>query len=463
MNIGDIIDKYTLLDKIGEGGMGCVLKVVDNTSGNHFALKYCKETDDKSIRRFKREVKVASETKHQNIVEVVESNLDHTPPYFVMPLAKASVYDVLKNISGDFDKVLRVFEPICKGVTALHNAGMFHRDIKPRNALIFDNGIIAVADFGLAKMEIRESSTHSSSNDFLGTYGYHAPEQFEAKNSDARTDVFQLGKTFYEIYTGDYPYLINTKKIPTGLAYIIQKATAPDPDDRYQTVSDLLQAIKSYEKSLNPKENPKDALSNKLIEINKLLQSGLYREELCIELIDLLGNNKNDTKLFVEFFDQIPNQILKILSNQLQDRFEPLLKEYTEQLSKYISENRLDFSYAETVASKMSAIFKSTKNILFKGLAIKNILRPAVWFNRFNAMDTFNQLLQEIKGNEEAGIVAQILEEEIELYSRIADQSADNVLHPTIVEVKNKAFDYLKAEKEKRDKENEEFLKNLLG
>src|SRR5690606_15766394 len=141
--------------------------------------------------------------------------------------------------------------------------------------------------------------------------------------------------------------------------------------------------------------------------------------------------------------DQIPNQILKIFSNQLQDRFEPLLKEYTEQLSKYISENRLDFSYAETVASKMSAIFKSTKNILFKGLAIKNILRAAVWFNRFNAMDTFNQLLQEIKGNEEAGIVAQILEEEIELYSRIADQSADNVLHPTIVEVKNKAFEYL--------------------
>jgi serine/threonine protein kinase len=463
MNIGDIVGQYTILDKIGEGGMGCVLKVIDNTTRKNFALKYCKDRDEKSIGRFKREVKIISTCKHQNIVEVIDVNLEHIPPYFTMPLAKGSVSDVLKHITGDFDKVLRVFEPICKGVTALHNLGMYHRDIKPSNALIFENGIIAIADFGLAKMEIRDSSTHTSSNDFLGTYGYNAPEQFEAKNSDARTDVFQLGRTFYEMYTGDYPYLINPKKIPTGLVYIIQKSTEPDQDDRYQTVSDLFQAIKSYEKSLNPKENPNDALSNKLNEINKLLQGGVYKEELCTELIDLLGNNKNDNKLFIEYFDQIPNQILKILSNQLHSRFEPLLKEYTEQLPKYLSENRLDFSYAETVASKMSSIFRSTENVFSKGLAIKNILRAAVMFNRFNAMDTFNKLLQEIKVDEVAGIVAQILEEEIELYSQIADQAADNLLHPIIFETKTKANAYLKAETDKRNKEIEDFFKELLN
>lgn len=267
INIGDKIGNYKVTDHIGEGGMGLVLKVIAESNGQYYALKYCKECDEKSIKRFKREVKIASETKHQNIIDVTFFDLENVSPYFIMPLAIGSVHDAIKNIVGDFTKVLKVFEPMCKGISALHNSGKFHRDIKPRNALILENGVIAVADFGLAELEIRDSSTHTSSNDFLGTYGYHAPEQSEAKNSSARTDVFQLGKSFYEIYTGDYPYLINPKKIPTGLAYIIQKATAPDPDDRYQTVSDLLQAIKSYEKSLNPKENPKDALENQLLEL----------------------------------------------------------------------------------------------------------------------------------------------------------------------------------------------------
>ena len=192
-----------------------------------------------------------------------------------MPLARASVR-VIGNIQGDFSKVIKLLNQFARECRRTQ-FGKFHRDIKPRNALIMSDGNIKIADFGLAKFEKRDSSTHTSSNDFLGTFGYHAPEQFEAKNSDARTDVFQLGKCFYEMFTSDYPYLINSKKIPSGLAYIIQKATSPDPDDRFQSVSDFLQAIKSYEKSLNPKQNPKDALENKILEIKKLLD-GLYRK-----------------------------------------------------------------------------------------------------------------------------------------------------------------------------------------
>lgn len=462
MKIGSLIDKYVIIDEIGEGGMGCVLKVQDTTNNSFYALKYCKETDEKSLRRFTREVKVVSNTSHTNVVKVIEENLDNSPPYFVMPLAKGSVHDVIENIKGDFDKVLVLFEQICKGVTALHNSGKYHRDIKPRNALIFDDGTVAIADFGLSKIIDKDSSTHTSSNDFLGTIGYHAPEQMEAKNADARTDVFQLGKSLYEMYTGDYPFLINPKKLPSGLVYIIQKATNPDPDDRYQSVSALVQAVKSFHKSLNPKENPKDAIHNKLLEIKKLLEDGYYNEDLCIELLDLLGNNKDDSGLFIDSFDNIPNQVLEILSNQLEERFESVFDFYTDNLSKYFSENWLDFSYAETVASKMAAIFKSAKAIKFKGIAIRNTLRAAVWCNRFNAMDTFNNLLQRVQDKEEAALIAQILSEEIELYSCIADQIADNDLHPIIVDVKHTAIEYRKAEEEKKKKEKEEWMKNLF-
>lgn len=457
MKIGEQVDNYIIEDYIGEGGMGMVLKVKNINTDISYALKYCKETDEKSIRRFKREVKIASETKHLNIIEVLEINLENFPPYFIMPIAKGSVYDAIKTIIGDFDKVFTIFEQMCKGITALHNTGKYHRDIKPRNALILENGNVVITDFGLAKLVNKESLTHTSSNSFLGTVGYHAPEQMEAKNADARTDVFQLGKSFYEMYTSDYPFLINPKKLPSGLVYIIQKATSPDPDDRYQSVSDLQQAIISYKKSLNPTENPKDALENKLLEMTKLLKSGYFNEELSISFLDLLGNNTTDAALFIEYFDKIPNDVLKVFANQLNDRFEPIFNVYTSNLEKFFSQNRVDFTYAETVASKMSVIFSSSENANFKLIAIRNTLRAAVWCNRFSAMDTFNHMLQQIKKPEEAGLIVQVLREEISLYQSVADQIADNDLHPTIAELKNEAIGNIKKEEE-----NGDWLKDLF-
>ncbi|SNQ43668.1 serine/threonine-protein kinase [Cellulophaga lytica] len=453
MKIGETVDNYLILDEIGEGGMGLVLKVQDSATNEVYALKYCKETDEKSISRFRREVKIATETKHKNIVEVVAVNLDNNPPYFVMPLAKGSVHDIIKNITGDFDKVLEIFEQMCKGVTVLHNTGKYHRDIKPRNALILQNGTVAITDFGLARLINRESSTHTSSNTFLGTVGYHAPEQIAAKNADARTDVFQLGKSFYEMYTSEYPFLINPKKLPAGLVYIIQKATSAEPNDRYQTVGELLQAINSFKKSLNPKENPIDALENKLLEMSKLLKSGYYNEEVCIAFIDLLGNNVDEPNIFIEYFDKIPNEILKIFANQLKDRFKPIFDVYTKNFELYFDSNTIDFRYAETVASKMAIIYNHTKDLEFRAIAIRNALRAAVWCHRFAAMDTFNHLIQQVKDNEEAGLITQILSEEIELYQSLADQVSDNDLHPVLREFKN---DVLKKKEEEEKKANDE-------
>ena len=265
MKTGEKIGNYIIEDYIGEGGMGCVMKVKNTIDGKYYALKYCKDNNENLIRRFKREVQIASETKHPNIINIIDSDLDHSPPYFIMPLAIGNVQDIIYKISEDFEKVYKVFQQICNGVSALHNSGKFHRDIKPINVLILEDGTIVIADFGLAKIEIKESSTHTSSKFFLGTIGYHAPEQWEARNSDARTDIFQLGKCFYELFTSEKPDLLNLKKIPAGLSYIIQKATSPEKDDRYQSVSELLHALEGYRKSLNPKENPKDAWDDQFV------------------------------------------------------------------------------------------------------------------------------------------------------------------------------------------------------
>ncbi len=459
MKIGDTLGKYLIIEKIGEGGMGFVFKVRNIENGEFYALKYCKELDEKSIRRFKREVRVVSETKHKNIIELLDLDLDNSPPYFIMPLASGSLNDIIPQIKGDFNRISDIFDSICKGVSALHTAEKYHRDIKPRNILIMNDGSIVVTDFGLAKILNKDSSTHTSSNDFLGTVGYHAPEQLQAKNADHRTDVFQLGKSLYELFTGDYPYLIDPKKIPAGLVYIIQKATEPNPDERYQSVSELLQAINSFKKSMNPAKNPKDALENKLLEIENLLKEGYYREELCIELLELLLHNSEDYELFIEYFDRIPNQILKILANQLEQRFRPILDLYTKNLNLFFNETHFDFSYAETVSSKMSTIFLNTSNLHFKSTAIRNTLRAAVRCHRFKAMDSFNYLLQQIKNDEEAGLIGQILLDEMDLYKGIADQTASNFLHPAIIEVKNEALKQLEEDERKRIEEQEKMMK----
>ena len=111
----------------------------------------------------------------------------------------------------------------------------------------------------------------------------------------------------------------------------------------------------------------------------------------------------------------------------------------------------MDFSYAETIASKMSAVFESAERIDFMAIAIRNTLRAAVWCNRFNAMDTFNHLLRKIKNDEVAGHIAQVLNEEIELYSGIADQSADNDLH-LLFEARKQHLTISKQKKKERQR-----------
>jgi len=437
MNPGEKIGQYTVIDQIGIGGMGTVYKCSHDITNEIIALKICNEKEENYIRRFTREVKIQENVDHKNIVKILDKNLDNDPPYFTMSLAQGSATDISSTLCGDINKAYDIFKEVCDGISALHLSGNYHRDIKPSNILIYADGSIKVSDLGLAKMAVRDSSPHGSSNRFIGTIGYNAPEQIIGKNADHRTDVFQLGKTFYQLFTCDYPHLINPKLLPSGLVYIIQKATSHDPNDRYQSVSDLKQAIFTFIKSLNPSQNPVEALESKLFEIDKMQKNGIYDEDIYISFLDLLDSIKGDKDAFFKVFDKIPKQALKVYSDQLADRFLPFLTIYTEVLQAYFEEKFIDFSYAEVVANNMEVIFKSATRPELKGLAVKNTLRVAHWLNRFNAMDTFDSMLKDIKLDDEARYISQILNDEIEIYKHHSDRIADKYLHAAIVNIKN--------------------------
>ena len=245
LKIGDIIDgKYTIVEAFEPGGMGLVFKV-RSTEGKVRALKVCRETEDDDVRRFKREVRIMKKIKHPNVITVVDDNLDHDPPYFVMCLARASLASESAEYVDDEQRVLDALEQICKGLQAIHNSDVVHRDIKPANALVLKDGTIVVADLGLSKLNDRDSTILTMSRAIVGTEAYLAPEQRMPKGSreaDQRTDIYQVGKTLYELLTGRNPAFIDVSDVPPGLARIIKRSTREDPSERYQTVGELMDA-----------------------------------------------------------------------------------------------------------------------------------------------------------------------------------------------------------------------------
>ena len=214
-----IDDRFEIVGEIGRGGMGVVLRVHDATDGQQVALKYCPENDTNSLRRFAREVCFVANLHHKNVMPILHHNLDHDPPYFTMPIAATSVGQEIRQSALEEDEALGAFEQICLGVQAIHNINGTHRDIKPDNAMRMQDGTILVSDLGLVKLDPRDTTLLTRAGEFIGTHMYSAPEQYGgSREADVRTDIYQLGKTLYEMVTGQSPAPMDTDKLPAGLA-----------------------------------------------------------------------------------------------------------------------------------------------------------------------------------------------------------------------------------------------------
>ncbi|UWG95948.1 serine/threonine protein kinase [Dehalobacter sp. DCM] len=429
----DLLDKYEIIEQLGEGGMGFVFKVIPIGIDNEIALKCCKFLDEDSIRRFKREVRAIRGVDHKNVMKILDMNLDCSPPYYTMPLARYSTFDILEELSLNREKSIQIFLEVCQGVQALHNAGECHRDIKPQNIMVMTDGSIVVSDFGLAKFMDRDSTILTKTTALLGTEIYMAPEQFlpeGARNADAKTDVYQLGKTLYHLYTGKTPALLSDDGVPAGLWYIIQKAVKQNPSDRFSSVAELIDSINDYKASLDPHHNPEESFSLILQEINDKLVNNIYEKHNVEALIMLLMEISDDDDFFLQLFDQIPSSLLRSVVSDMPADVEPLLAKYVEIIERSIGGR--SFSYAETVATKMSKVYKATSNISIKQGALTSVLCAAVDLNRFKAMNVFNSLLADVSSQEEALIVSDVLKQQLRRYRYVYSQISKGQLHPLL-------------------------------
>lgn len=345
----DVIDnRYQVIEEIGRGGMGAVLRVVVRNTNEQVALKYCMEYGDEILRRrFSREVRFMASIDHAHVMHVLNHNLDHNPPYFTMPIALNSISSEIGNGLPE-NEAIEIFKQICLGIQAIHNATGTHRDIKPENAMRMPEKVVVVSDLGLVKLEPRDTTILTQTAMFLGTRAYCAPEQLlpgGSRGADPRTDIFQLGKTLYQLITGEVPVLIDTGRLPTGLIYIIQKATRQHPDQRYQTVGVLMDAVENYILAMTPGASPDREYEAALQEASGLISGGQYRLENLETLLNMLLRFSDDSKDLIEQFERIPDTLLPIMVKNLPESVQTILEAYCIAIEDVIG--GYIFSYAE--------------------------------------------------------------------------------------------------------------------
>jgi serine/threonine protein kinase len=256
--------RYEVRELIGHGGMASVYRAVDRETGRVAAFKrlHSHLVADASVRlRFQREVEIASALDHPNIARIYEVVDD--PPGFAMEYGGArDLKDLVRERAPlPCDEIEAVAAQVLSALSAAHRAGIIHRDVKPQNILVDDEGRIKLVDFGLAKVQGMASLTTRSM--IIGTPDYIAPELLSDHRPDPRSDLYSLGVVMYEMATGTLPFVGNAPlqiisrrvnedapdprlarpDLPERLAAVISKALARDPSERFQTAEDMAHAL----------------------------------------------------------------------------------------------------------------------------------------------------------------------------------------------------------------------------
>jgi len=288
-------NRYKLIEQIGTGGMANVYKGKDTYLGRTIAIKMLKTNSDKKkelINRFKKEAQSIAALSHPNIVSIYDIGKEENIDYFIMEYIdgmslkeKIEKEKVLK-----WEECITIISCICQALEYAHKKNIMHRDIKPHNILITSDNIAKVADFGLAKFTTAANSL-TQTGTIMGSAQYMSPEQIESTTLDERCDIYSLGITFYEMFTGHLPFNGNNlvsiiikqknelpiepyeinKEIPQSVNNIIMKMLEKDPDKRYQTMPELISDIDLASKNINydiPKTFSIDMINKKHKENN---------------------------------------------------------------------------------------------------------------------------------------------------------------------------------------------------
>ncbi|MFE7648912.1 Stk1 family PASTA domain-containing Ser/Thr kinase [Streptomyces phaeoluteigriseus] len=259
--VGQVLDgRYRVDARIAVGGMATVYRAVDTRLDRVLALKVMHPAlaaDASFVERFIREAKSVARLAHPNVVQVFDQGADGSYVYLAMEyVAGCTLRDVLRERGALQPRAaLDILEPVLAALGAAHRAGFVHRDMKPENVLIGDDGRVKVADFGLVRSVDTVTSTTGA---VLGTVAYLAPEQMEQGTSDARVDVYACGVVLYEMLTGDKPHDGDT---PAVVLYKHLHEDVPPPSSAVPGMAFELDELVASATARNPEVRPVDAVA----------------------------------------------------------------------------------------------------------------------------------------------------------------------------------------------------------
>ncbi|MEU6284770.1 Stk1 family PASTA domain-containing Ser/Thr kinase [Streptomyces sp. NPDC047028] len=257
--VGQVLDgRYRVDARIAVGGMATVYRALDTRLDRVLALKVMHPTlaaDGSFVERFIREAKSVARLAHPNVVQVFDQGTDGSYVYLAMEyIAGCTLRDVLRERGALQPRAaLDILEPVLAALGAAHRAGFVHRDMKPENVLIGDDGRVKVADFGLVRSVDTVTSTTGA---VLGTVSYLAPEQIEQGTADPRVDVYACGVVLYEMLTGDKPHSGDS---PAQILYKHIHEDVPPPSALVPGLADGLDGLVSSATARTPEGRPQDA------------------------------------------------------------------------------------------------------------------------------------------------------------------------------------------------------------
>lgn len=263
-----INDRYQIIKSIGEGGMANVYLAYDTILDRDVAVKILRgdlSNDEKFVRRFQREALNASSLSHPNIVEVYDVGDDNGQYFIVMEYIEGKNLKELTKKRGKLTttEVVDIMSQIADGLSVAHDSYIIHRDIKPQNIMILENGLVKITDFGIAMA--MNATQLTQTNSVMGSVHYLPPEQASGKGSTLKSDIYSMGILMYELLTGNLPYrgdnaveiaLKHLKEplpsireelpdLPQSVENIILKSAAKNPKNRYNDAREMYEDLKT--------------------------------------------------------------------------------------------------------------------------------------------------------------------------------------------------------------------------
>jgi serine/threonine protein kinase len=407
---GSIVDNKYLITGLcsDQGGMGTVLFVSPVTSPTtRLVLKYCKQPDDETKNRFRREVRVMqSFDGNPYVAPIIDANFDNILPYFVMPYFEDG--DLTRHstfLRQNLESAEICFNLMIDCIEQLHSKNIFHRDIKPQNFLV-GNGKLVVSDLGLCTQH--DSPTAFTRNSaYWGTPGYMPPEFANGgfRNADATGDIFMLGVTFLNILTGSESIYLASTSEPRAIFVVIEKACASDKSKRYQSLTSLRQSL---------------ALAFAVILGRVSGSGGIQAAQQAI--VDRWQNARQpllaEVNQFIDELLMLPSDVQqRVCVDMPIDVFQSLaeapllpgqLGSFIQSYQKMSEHADYGWSFAEVIANNMAILFRSTFSFEEdKAEALKTAIIAAQRQNRFAAMDTCKKMIASVQ---DAGLAHRIFE-----------------------------------------------------